>query len=184
MKGLGEATLLDVARLLQAFAAAAAQRLPGSSGAAGRTPPYPYEAAYATDATDAAAAAAATAAAEGSASAAVATTHSSSSNNNNSSSSSSSSSSSEEGLCAAPHRRLFIACVETACDRIQFAAPAELAVAAQAFGLALLQSQGDDAAALLSVLQHIRYFFSYLLFKLLLSLRVFASLRVWGAVYP
>ncbi|CDJ36805.1 uncharacterized protein EMH_0096410 [Eimeria mitis] len=128
MNGLGEATILDMARLLQAFASAAAQRCPHEMLAA------------------------AAAAAGG------VTTNSSSSSSSISSSdsSSNSSNSSEEVACAAPHRRLFNACVEAVSERIAFASPADLAVAAQAFGLALLQSQGTDAEALQAVLQHIR----------------------------
>lgn len=53
-------------------------------------------------------------------------------------------------------RRLFSACIEAAGDRILFSSPAELTVAAQAFGLALVESHGPEGKALASLLQRIR----------------------------
>ncbi|XP_026192514.1 uncharacterized protein LOC34622962 [Cyclospora cayetanensis] len=57
---------------------------------------------------------------------------------------------------AAAHRRLFKACLEVVAERVAFASPGELSVAAHAFGLALVDSHGTDSKALVAVLQHIR----------------------------
>ncbi|KAL8439114.1 hypothetical protein Efla_007543 [Eimeria flavescens] len=57
---------------------------------------------------------------------------------------------------AAAHRRLFEACVDAAGDRIPAATPAELSLAAHAFGAALLACQGTDSRALAAVLDQIR----------------------------
>lgn len=56
----------------------------------------------------------------------------------------------------AAHRRLFNACVEVVGERILFATPAELSVAAQAFGLVLVESHGEDSNAIATILQSIR----------------------------
>ncbi|CDJ63133.1 hypothetical protein, conserved [Eimeria necatrix] len=128
MKGLAEATAVDTGRLLQAFAAAAAQQT----------------SALAKPAAAAAGAAALTPAV-------VAADPSSNSN-----SSSSSSSEGPASVFVAAHRRVFKECVKALGDRVLFAAAAELTAAAQAAGLALLQSQGEEAQALMALLQHIR----------------------------
>lgn len=147
-KGLGEATVLDMARLLQAFAGAAAQRLYGSPEAEELTPCSTHLQHAAIEPKAAAGA--------GPSTARCSTSSTSSSNISISTRSSSSSSNSGDCAYGARHKRLFSACVETVSERIGFASPGELAVAAQACGLALLQCQGKDAEALRIVLQQIR----------------------------
>lgn len=133
LKGLEEATTLDLARLLQAFASAEAQcaSWPAGDRQLGATEDVKFSekgeslASYPQG----------TRPRNGDASFVL---------------------SDERVAFVSTHRRLFNACVEAAGDRILFASPAELSVAAQAFGLALVESHGADTKSLAAVLQNIR----------------------------
>ncbi|KAL8454424.1 hypothetical protein Emed_000145 [Eimeria media] len=124
VKSLNEATCLDLARLLQAFAAAAAQR---ASWPDQQQQQQQQEA-------DRIGSACREVSAEVPAVAPR----------------------SDKAAFASAHRQLFNACIEAAGDRIPGSSPAELSVAAQAFGVALVDSHGSDTKALASVLESIR----------------------------
>ncbi|KAL8269650.1 hypothetical protein Esti_006405 [Eimeria stiedai] len=124
IKNLNEATCLDLARLLQAFAAAAAHRASWPEQQEQQQQQQADSVGNACREVSAGLAAVAP--------------------------------SFDKAAFASAHRRLFSACIEAAGDRIAGASPAELSVAAQAFGVALVDSHGPDTKALASVLDSIR----------------------------